>query len=58
MKDKREQAINHQRVIHVWASYAIEHPDFGLTGPMLEDVVAWTDEAIEIMEADDERVDQ
>ena len=58
MKDKREQAIGHQSVMHTWAAYAIEHPSFTLTGPMLEEVVKWTSEAIELLVADDERVDQ
>ena len=57
MKD-RDQAISHQQTMHVWASYAIEHQSFTLTGPMLEEVVKWTSEAIEPLEADDERMDQ
>lgn len=53
-----DTAIRHQSAMHTWASFALEHDDFMLTIPMLESIVKWTDEAIEIMEADDERVDQ
>lgn len=46
---KLDDAISHLQIMHVWASFAREHPDFVLNDKMLRSMEKWTMEIIEWM---------
>ena len=45
----REELLRNIKIMHVWASFAVEHHDFALTDAMLKSMEIWTKELIEWM---------
>ena len=55
----RESAITHLQIIHTWAEFAREHDLQFFTAKHLEDIVQWTDDALELLkEQEPEKVFQ
>lgn len=46
---KPDDAISHLQIMHIWASFALGHPEFGLTDAMYKSMAEWTKELIEWM---------
>jgi len=47
---KKDDVISHLQIINIWASFALEHPEFCLTDSMLKSIDNWTKEIIKWME--------
>lgn len=45
----RESVITHLQIIHTWAEFAREHDLQFFTAKHLEDIVQWTDDALELL---------
>lgn len=56
-KRNRENVISHLQVIHTWASFATEHPDFNLGWMQLDHIAQWTLDAVEMMREDERMED-
>ena len=55
----RESVITHLQIIHTWAEFAREHDLQFFTAKHLEDIVQWTDDALELLkEQEPEKVFQ
>ena len=52
MDNKRRSVINHLKVIHTWAAYQIQNGEPVFDQKACEDVVKWTDEALEVIQND------
>lgn len=56
-KPKREDIISHLQVIHTWASFAIEHPDFNLGWMQLDHIAQWSLDAVKLLKEDERMED-
>lgn len=48
----RETVISHLQIIHTWASFAKEHPDYVLGWMQLDHIEQWTLDAVEMLKED------
>ena len=44
---KPDDAISHLQIMYVWASLALDCPEFGMTDAMYKSMAEWTKELIE-----------
>lgn len=55
MKDK-ENVISHMQIIHTWAEFAREYDVQFFTAKILENIAAWADDAITLLEEQDKEI--
>ena len=46
-KSKKNKMLGHLQAMYIWASLALDCPEFGLTDAMYKSMAEWTKELIE-----------
>ena len=54
----RENVITHLQIIHTWAEFARERDLQFFTAKHLEDIAQWADDALELLKAQRETIDE
>lgn len=54
----RETVITHLQIIRTWAAFAREHDLNFFTAKHFENVAAWTDDALDLMKEQEEKIRQ
>ena len=54
----RETVITHLQIIHTWAEFARERDLQFFTAKHLEDIAQWSDDAIELLKEQDDKIRQ
>lgn len=52
-KMNRDEVISHLQIIHVWASFALEHDLNFFNEKHLKSIAEWTDDALELLKEQD-----